>query len=372
VLAADSQALYLASGHLLYTQQGMLLRQPFDPERRQTSGAAETVAERIAMDTTGAAGFSATGDVLVYRTGTFAVTTQLQWADRNGRMLGAVGPPGRHRNPALSPDDTRVAVETLAPGATTHDIWVIEVARGAASRLTLDPADDTLPRWLPDGRRIVFRSTRGGRPGLYLKAADGTGGDTLIASGPADGTAPPLTGWSPTRDGQGVVVTRGEPEPGIAVLPLEGGMLEPVERTTLTRVLPEVSPDGRWLLYNSNESGRWEVYVQGYRNGAPRQQISTDGGVRPRWDKVGREVFYMAPGGRLMAVPIAGAEDLSVGNPLFLFEPGTLLDEGVSPNYFQQFDLARDGRILLNVPLEPVSAAIAVVVNWAQPDADTR
>ena len=220
LLTADSQAVYVAPGSLLFVRQGTLLAQRFDARRATLTGDAVPVADSVLADATGAAAFAASSSgVLAYRTGTLGAPTQLTWVDRAGRPLGPVGQPGRYRNPALSPDGTRVAVEATDAQARTQDIWLVELARGVTSRFTFDPGNDIYPVWSPDGSRIMFGSDRGGGVfNLYQKRADGIGTDEPMLKSNVD-MAP--YSWSP--DGRFVVYrTIASSAFNLGILPLAG------------------------------------------------------------------------------------------------------------------------------------------------------
>lgn len=349
LLAADSQAQYAGPGHLLFVRQGSLFAQPFDEHRRQLTGEAFGVADHVMPDSVGGAAFSVSDTgVLIYRTGGVAAT-QLTWVDRSGRPLGTVGPPGAYRNPALSPDGARVAVEMTDVQRRTQDIWLVELARGASSRFTFDPQNDIYPAWSPDGSRIAFGSDRGDDFSMYLKPSNGATSEQLLLETPG-GSAP--YSWSP--DGQ-FIVSRAGPTattgPTFGVLPLTGNQKPHLfERTTFVPAYASVSPTNRWLAYMSNESGRAEVYVRSFPDAGGKYQISKDGGTAPRWRGDGKELFFTGAEGQLMAVPIAGEAALQVGSAVTLFRT-QLLPTGIG--FRQQYDVTRDGqRFLLNVLTE--------------------
>lgn len=305
--------------------------------------------------------------MLAYRVGASIPTTQLVWVDRTGKPLGSIGQPGRYRNPALSPDGTRLAIEVHDPAGRSADIWVVELARGIMSRFTFDSRNDTYPIWSPDGKWIMFASDREGHGGwnLYQKLASGAGDDELIRKSTVDDR--PYS-WSP--DGRYLVYRALTGGSTLHVLPLFG------DRRPLTpppggfgTSHGQVSPDSRWMAYGSTESGRYEVYVRSFPTPGGKWQISKDGAVTPRWRGDGKELFYYAADGQLMAVPIKATEsalDLGTAVPLF---PPRALNGPTTPNGFRaQYDVTRDGqRFLLNVPAEQDTTppSITVVVNWS-------
>jgi Tol biopolymer transport system component len=182
LINADSQAQYAPPGYLLFARQGTLIAQPFDAVRAALTGEGVSIAQQVVADPNGSAAFSVseTG-TLVIRTGVSSPTTQLTWVDRSGKSLGEIGQPGLYRNPALSPDGTRVAVEALDLQSRTQDIWLIELARGIASRFTFDPHNDIYPVWSPDGARLAFGSDRqAGEFNLYTKPSNGAASEELL------------------------------------------------------------------------------------------------------------------------------------------------------------------------------------------------
>jgi eukaryotic-like serine/threonine-protein kinase len=316
----------------------------------------------------GGATFSASSNgVLVFRSGATSVLSQLTWVDRRGMRRRGVGPPGYYRNPALSPDGTRIAVEVPDLQSGTQDIWVMDVASGVSNRFTFDPANDVYPIWSPDGKRIAFGSDRVRRDGFraYQKSADGVGTEALMVE--SDKDLSPLS-WS--TDGRFVVFRTRFPFPGVnlAVLPVLGE-LSPYNFETVNFVQGQgqVSPDGRWLAYNSNESARYEINVQSFpKPGGGKWQVSKDGGSFPRWRRDGKELYYYASDGRLMAVPVGGTTGLEVGAAVALFEPGLVNGPANTSGYRAQYDASPDGQgFLLNVPIDPsAESPITVILNW--------
>ena len=260
------------------------MAQPFDVERLALTGDPVRAVDGVRPGLGRSLALPASQGQLAYvgRGGGGAVT-QLRWLDRSGADLGTVGEPGEYRNPVLSPDETRVAVER------DGDVWILDLSRGTEQRFTFDPARDNRPIWSPDGSRIVFSSTRDGRPGdLYEKAAAGTGQVQLLlesayAKGPTD--------WS--TDGEFVSYIEPHPETFIdlMLLPLSGDRQPTIFlQTPFLEVLGMLSPDGRWMAYDSNDAGQFHVYVQSVPPSGGKWQVSTTGGAFPRWKGDGREI----------------------------------------------------------------------------------
>ena len=243
--------------------------------------------------------------MLVYRS-SGGLNTQLAWFDRSGKELGRIGEPGSYLSPKLSPDGKRVAVYRTTGVGTPGDIWVFDLARNTETRLTFDPADDLGPLWSPDGNHIAFASTRNHSFGLYQKNSNGTGDDELLLK--VDTTIVPED-WS--LDGRFLVymITTGGGR-DVWFLPLAGDASSGAPRgsgqtgqarkpvpfltTPFFERHAQLSPDGKWMAYVSNESGIYDVYVQSFPAGGGKWQVSTGGGVEPRWRHDGKELFYLA------------------------------------------------------------------------------
>jgi eukaryotic-like serine/threonine-protein kinase len=289
----------------------------------------------------------------------------LTWFDRSGRVAGTAGPTGRYRNPLLSPDRTRVAVEMVRDADRNRDIWLLELARGVLSRFTFDPRNDVNPVWSPDGRRIAFGSDReGGVFSLYQKESDGAAAEELLFKSTVENAIP--YSWSP--DGRFILhryMNAGAFNTG--VLPLAGDrkprLFLPV---AFVQSMAQVSPDGRWVAYHSNESGRYEVFVQTFPTPAGKWLVSKDGGYHPKWRADGKEIFYYASDGQLMAVPVESGTALEVSSAVPLFRAQLLNGPAAAPGFRAQYDVTPDGqRFLLNVPaVEAQPPSVTVVLNW--------
>ena len=364
VMTADSQARY-SSGYLLFVRQGTLMAQPFDTKRLTPVGDATPIVEQVLQAQPGYAAFSASDSgSLAYRQGAANPLTRLTWFDRAGKPLGTGSEQGRYRNPVLSPDGTRAAVQVVDPAGQNEDIWLLELSRGVMSRFTFDSHNDTYPIWSPDGKWIMYGSDREQNGGwnLYQKLASGAGEEELVRKSTLDERP---HSWSP--DGRYVVFRTYNPTSTLGVLPLFGDR-KPLRLPpgTYGTGLGQVSPDGRWIAYGGQETGRYEVYVRGFPTAGGKWQISKDGAVSPRWRGDSKELFYYAFDGRLMTVSIGGDKELQYGTPTPLFTARMLNGPAAPVNFRAQYDVTRDGqRFLLNVPAEDQAPpSITVVVNW--------
>jgi serine/threonine protein kinase len=349
------RATYAPPGFLLFLQQETLMVQPFDAAHSRLSGEAVPIAEKVDWH------FSAADNgVLAYRAGANDVR-QLRWFDRNGRELGKVGRPGDYLEPSLSPDGTRVAVG-VGTWTPVGDVWLLELSRGSLSRLTSHPTDDITPVWSPDGKEIVFCSNRNGHFDLYKKDAGGTGAEELIYRSSADKFP---SDWS--RDGKYVIYYTVDPKTkaDLWAVPMSGEHKPtPFLQTEFNETNALFSPDGRWVAYNSDESGTPEIYVRPFPPAGGKWQVSTRGGVQPAWSSDGKELYYVAPDGKIMAAEVKPGSVFAAGLPAALFDAG-LRPEGLTESR-SSFVVTPDGqRFLVNTNAEEAAhIPITVVVNW--------
>jgi len=347
-------------GYLLFMHAATLMAQGFDPSKLEMQGEAFPVTEDVRLPPSPASGFAAFSvsgtRLLAYQT-LGQATTELVWFDREGRRLGAVGEAGNYSVPALSPDGKTLAVTRIDPHIGTRDLWLLDLVRGTTSRFTFDPSEETNPTWSPDSRQIAFSFRN---LDIYLKPVTGTGkAQPLLQTSfrkAQTSSQKIIESWSP--DGRFVFY---EGEGKLRVLSLEG---EPKETTlfpTRGESRPDITRNMRWMAYQSNESGRTEVYVQSFPPTGGKWQVSTAGGAEPYWRHDGKELFYVA-GKRLMAVDVkTDGPVFQWGSPKPLFEVRLEMEPRRS-----RYQVSADGqRFLVNVPLEAtLSAPITVVMNW--------
>ena len=272
------------------------------------------------------------------------VEGRLTWFDRQGKIAGTLGEPGLYRTLSISPDGKQVAFERNDPQTQNRDIWLVDVARNATTRFTTDPAWEAFPLWSPDGKRIIFTSNRGGAYDLYQKPASGQGSEELLYKS-SEGKGP--TSWSP--DGRFLLYySLGQPT-HVRLLAVAGPpdrQPVPVVDPQFTSIMGRFSPDGRWIVYGSNESGKNELSVRSFDSatgamGKPAV-IPSDGGRTPVWRADGKELFYLTQDGTVIAVEVSTANGFKTGAPKALFQvPAGVLF----------WDAAPDGsRFLMPVP----------------------
>jgi len=350
-----------AAGRLLFTRDSALMAQPFDPRTGALEGEAERLAEDVLVDgTTWRAEFDAsTGGLLAYASGGL-MPWQAMWYDRAGKELGAAGEKVSNLlSVRFSPDGTRLATEA---GDTQSDIWIYDRTRQVNTRLTFPPGSSSSPVWSPDGKWIAYVGFRGGKVNLYRKPANGVGQEELLLEG--DNTNRSPFDWS--SDGKSLLFGVGDLSSTgkIWVLPLAGDR-KPVllTQTTFETLTARFSPDGHWVAYSSNESGRQEVYVMPFGGGTGKWQVSGTGGVQPLWRRDGKELFYWSADNTLMSVPITlkpGIAEVGAAHPLFRFNNPVGIVGIVSP-----YDVTADGQrfALITMP-QQASKPITLVTNW--------
>ncbi len=362
----DAEAAAVGSaGYLMFVRQGTLLAQRFDPARLELTGSPVAVSEQIVANTAeqSVALSVALDGPIVYRSGPSGGQSHLVWFDRSGKPLETVGE-SAVVSPALSFDGGRLAFSRRIAGTT--DVWLLDLNRGVPSRFTFDRGNDNFPIWSPDGSRVAWGSTRNGKVDIFVKPADGTGPEELLL-GTHRGQG--VSDWSP--DGRFVLYHAMTRPTGnnqdIWAMPL-GGDRKPfpvVESETSVEINAQFSPDGDWIAYQSNESGRNEIYVQPFRGPGRKERVSSGGGVQARWRRDGQELFYLAAGNRLTAVPIRldrERHSIDIGTPASLFAPHL---PGDAQNIaFRHYVVSRDGQRFLVNTLEEVTLPITVILNW--------
>jgi serine/threonine protein kinase len=363
---ADNLGTYLPPGWLVWVKGTTLVAQRL--AGRQLTGDLERLADDVFRDTTfRSAVSSSAGGMLAYRKREVQ-PRQLMWVDRQGQTLTVIGEPDSEglSNPRAAPDGRRIGVGRAVQG--NWDIWTMDDLR--ASRITTDPAVDGFLVWSPRGDRLVFSSARTGQRDLYETGANGDDAEHLLLA--TDMLATP-TSWSP--DGRFLLFhgANAQSDSDVWLLSIDGGRRPTAFlKSSFNESYGIFSPDGRWVAYQSNESGRGEVYVMAFSPpGQPagaeaeRRQVSTSGGSNPVWGPDGKELYFLTPAGMLAAVPLsAEGSRIEAGPPETLFSMRRLVGRALN-GQGRQYDVASGGRILVNAVLDEGVAPITLVMNWS-------
>jgi len=352
-----------ANGYLLFIRgdlAGTLFAQPFDPVRLETTGEPIGVAEQIGVY----GDYLGVGSYSVSREGTllfssFRLQTNLSWLDREGKGRGTFGEPGAHFGFRISADDSRITFDLYDPGTNLSQVWIGDVARGVQTKLTSGPSMNTGPIWSPDASQVAFQSDRKHQADIVVRALGGSGveeqlTDSESQSGPLD--------WS--KDGRFILYQDREAG-GNRRMQLSAIPVAP-PRQKITVVPPggtdifngRFSPDGKWVAYDRDESGRMEVFVVSFPDGQGKVQISNAGGATPRWTRGGRELLFSDFSGTIMSVDVDTRHGFQASTPKPLFS--------VPPGPFG-WEVTSDGqRFLVNTPVTKSSSfPLSLVLDWS-------
>ena len=349
LVQTPSPAVYTSSGHFVYWQGGNLMAAPFNLKQLSITGPSVPVVEgTLPLQWS----ISSTG-TLIYAPGSMqAAQLKLVWVDRKGIEQPVNAPPHTYVLPRISPDGRHVAAGIEEKDA---QIWVYDVDRDTLTRLTFEGNANLDPIWTPDGKRITFK---GAGNGLFWQPADGSGPAESLTSSPMSSNNVPGS-WSP--DGTELVFTQDTATRNIWILPRKDGKPRVFVQSPSYETAPRFSPDGHWIAYDSNDSGRDEIFVRPYPGPGGKWQISTDGGTEPVWNPKGGELFYRT-GNKMMAVEITTQPGFAAGKPKMLFE-GTYVP---TPRSFPDYDVSPDGQhfLMLKTVEQAQFSQINVVLNW--------
>jgi eukaryotic-like serine/threonine-protein kinase len=357
IIKARGNAAYADPGYLVFYRDQTLFAQRFDVRNFKLAGEPVPLfadigfAPRISK-----AAFSASSSGLLVAQRAGESESQLVWYDRKGHEVGVATKPGVYGNIALSRNGRFIASDTTDPGSQNTDIYTFALDTGEAKRLTFDPAIDSMPVWSPDGKQILFGNNHEPKFDLYLKNSDGAEEEKLI---PQDGADRFPNDWS--RDGKYILYERGADLWYASVADLKPTQFLKAVSTLKTALF---SPDGKWVAYASNESGKWEIYVTTFPDAHGKWQVSTAGGTQPRWRGDGKELFYLSPDDKLMAVPVKIGANFDTGTPTALFQAYPRETVAATSEQFF-YDVSQDGqKFLINTQLKSAIRPMSVVLNW--------
>ncbi|MGB8831673.1 MAG: protein kinase [Candidatus Sulfotelmatobacter sp.] len=358
VVRAKGNAAFAAPGYLLFYRDRTLFVQHFDTRKLELTGEPVPLLTDVQFfPRISEAVFAAsTTGLLVAQRNADSGASQVLWFDRKGQQIGIALDAGIYGNIMLAPNGRAVASDTTDPASQNTDIWTYDLETRSAKRLTFDPALDSLPIWSPDGSRTVFASNRELKFDLYLKDTNGGQEEKVI---PQDGPDRFPTDWS--RDGKYVLYGRG---PDLWFLTFPKLRATQFLKAASTLKSGRFSPDGKWVAYSSNESGRWEIYVTSFPEAHGKWQVSNTGGDQPRWRGDGKELFYLSTDNKIMSVPVKTGSNFDAGTPTALFQANPR--EMFATSELFSYDVINDGqKFLINTQLKTEMTPMSVVLNWS-------
>jgi len=361
VMKGSSRVEYVRPGYLLFEREGALMAERMNPTTGKLMGEPHTLADRIGVNRgNGMPFFSASQNGVLTMSQAASSLRRLEWVDRAGRVLGEVGTPATHGNIALSPDGRLVATEIADASGQSQDIWVRDITRGIASRFTVDPANDIWPLWSADSKSLFWTSNRTSKFKIYRRDLEGVSQDSVFFAGAND--VGPIDA---SRDGNYISCQQSDGSGGwdVYAIPTHGERkIIPIAMTKFSELRARFSPDGHWVSYDSDQSGRGEVYVQSFPVAGAPIQISNQGGFDARWSADGTQLFYRDPQFEIMAVNVKLGERFEADAPVKLFT-SPLTASGLQISRWMP---AADGqRFLFSAPVRAELATPLVVFNWS-------
>jgi DNA-binding winged helix-turn-helix (wHTH) protein/Tol biopolymer transport system component len=363
LINTESNVRYVAPGYLVYGRQAQetLFVQPFDPEKLQVTGEPITI-EGVARAPDNPASLFSTSEngVLVYASPSWP-KYQLAWYDRKGVRKQSVGEACIFGNLALSPDEKHVAMFRPSPPLGNYDVWILDLLSGVFSRVTTHPDDDEFPVWSPDGHELIFSSGHTGEELRLFRKVVGGGDEEQILKSETGEFARKTAHQIPRQwlaDGSILFTSSAGSDTGAFYLWPRAERRKPVLllKTDFAKGSPRVSKDGRWVAYESNESGRMEIYIARFPTFTGKREVSNEGGLQPRWRNDGKELFYLGSDGEVMSVDVKGTEELETGAPRILFKAT------MKPG---EYCVTGDGeRFLIGKPVEQPKKPLVIVHNW--------
>jgi Tol biopolymer transport system component len=358
VVEATANAAYAVPGYLLFPREKILLAQRFDLKRFVLTGEPTAVLTEIQYQPQVARAAFAVSDngLLIAQTGNGIAISQPVWFERKGNAVGMVGTPDVYGNVFIAPNERSVAVDKTDMASLNTDIWTYELHRDSPKRLTFDPAPDVMPTWSPDASRLVFASTRQVSTDLYMKNADGAQEEKSIVR---DDVNKLPNDWS--RDGKYILYTRGTDSWYMTVPELKSSLFLKAA-SVLTN--GQFSPDGKWVAYASNETGKWEIYVTSFPEARGKWQVSTGGGEEPRWRGDGKELFYLSSDGKMMAAPVVIGANFDAGAPVALFQTTPRLPVSTYDRFV--YDVSKDGQrfLIITQVKQAETQPMSIVLDW--------
>jgi eukaryotic-like serine/threonine-protein kinase len=359
VLKTPANAAYVSPGYLIFYRDGTLFGQRFDLDTLKLAGEPIAILTEIQYLSRIARAVFAVSDngLLVAQKSSEASLSRLVWFDRKGNEVGVVGTPDTYANVVLARNGKAVAVDKVDSKNQNDDVFTCDLQCEGWQRLTFDPGNDAMPVWSPNGDRLAFSSNRRHVFDLYVKNADGAEEERLIEHSDTDKYP---NDWSP--DGKSILYTRGKDLWVLTFPELKSRLFKKAPSTLKNG---QFSPDGKWVAYTSNESGKWEIYVTDFPEARGKWQVSTGGGEQPRWSRGGnQEIFFISPENRLMAALVKAGTGFNPSTPTVLFQLSPR--EIVASHEHSNYDVDQTGqRFLVNTSVKKVtSQPLSIVLNW--------
>lgn len=376
-LIAGKTSIGYADGNLFYVDEKRSLNAvPLDIAKESLSGDAKVLAEGIGYQPSvfWAAFTVAENGTVVYNSSAMSAQSVLTWFNRAGKELQHVGQPGIQANPTLSPDGTEAALDITDLRSTGINIWLEHLNSGTSTRFTFETSEETTPVWSRDGSMIAYRSVKGGT-GVAVKPANGMQAPKTLArvgrgiklSNGMEGNDLIPNSW--TLDGKQILSSMQSSASGstaslLVLVPATGGEPVPFLPTQASETNGQISPDGKWVAYASNETGDWEIYVTTFPAGVGKWQVSRGGGIEPRWRGDGKEIFYLDPKAMLLSVPVDTSATFSSGIPVPLFQVRGRA--AISSTDLFTYDVVKDGqRFLVNQYVKPAHVPPLTILQHA-------
>ena len=356
---ATANAAYAAPGYLLFCRGKTLFAQQFDAKRFTLTGEPTAILTDVHYQAQVQRAVFAVSDndLLIAQTGGGVAISQPVWFDRKGNEIGVVGKPNVYGNVSLAPNGKSVALNETDAGSLNTDVWIYELQRDSSKRLTFNPGFNVMPIWNPDASLIAFASNRQLSVDLFIKNSDGAHEEQILVRDENDKFP---YDWS--RDGRHILYNRGTDLWFVTLPELKTSLF--LKAVSILRNA-QFSPDGKWVTYASNETGRWEIYVTSFPEPRGKWQISVGGGEQPRWRGDGKELFYLSADSKMMAAPVAIGANFDVSTRVELFQATPR--QPVSFNDQMAYDVRHDGQrfLILTQVKQAESAPMSVVLNWS-------
>lgn len=356
-MKTEARIEYSKSGFILFAQDNNLMAMPFDENKLEVTGEPKPIAEDVALAQNAEAFSMSDNGTLLYHSSNSNATSQFVWVDRDGKEISKIGAIGNYNDAALSPDETKLAYIALENGSNDGDVWIYDLIRNVPTKFTFDATDETWPVWSADGSEIYYAANKNGTYDIYRKNVNGLDEAEIVLKNDSADLGPNCL----TPDGKRLLYTGAKANRDIGILYLnDSNRIDMFANTSFNEVFPVVSPNGKYVAYCSNESGRYEVYVRQLDGGGGKWQITNEGAVFPRWRDDGKELYFYSFANDIVAVPVKITGAFEAGNPEVLFNNRLQNRIGYQ---IGPYSVSKDGqKFLLNSSLSGASDRKLIIV----------